>query len=145
MPGADAMQQQEVLVGFDGHESSRQPSGNFVAKVTQALGAKQHQQSKQAATSNQQHKQQQQQQQQEAESVVKSSSNALTVLERLQSLPWQRVDVSFQHAKMSFFAHNNIQVTRRWMNWEGAAVCEHLPKQLAIMEKDQCIQAFIAE
>lgn len=29
-----------------------------------------------------------------------------------------------------------LQVTRRWMNWEGEAVAQHLARQLAAMEKD---------
>ena len=71
----------------------------------------------------------------EAEDIVSSSANALKVLKRLQSLPWRRIDVSFQHSRLPFFAHNNIQVTRRWLNWEGSAVCQHLAEQFADMEK----------
>ena len=83
---------------------------------------------------------QQQQKQQKAGSTVSSSANALLVLRRLQSLPWRRIDVSFQHSSMPFFAHNHIQVTRKWLNWEGAPVCQHLAQQLADMEKDEFIQ-----
>ncbi|KAL0029171.1 hypothetical protein WJX79_000097 [Trebouxia sp. C0005] len=50
------------------------------------------------------------------------------------------IDVSFQHSSMPFFAHNHIQVTRKWLNWEGAPVCQHLAQQLADMEKDEFIQ-----
>ena len=87
--------------------------------------------------------QQQQQQQQEAADTVSSSPKALQVLRKLQTLPWRRIDVSFQQSSMPFFAHNHIQVTRKWLNWEGASVCEHLAKQLATMEKDQFIQGLI--
>ena len=87
--------------------------------------------------------QQQQQQQQEAADTVSSSPKALQVLRKLQTLPWRRVDVSFQQSSMPFFAHNHIQVTRKWLNWEGASVCQHLAKQLATMEKDQFIQELI--
>ena len=82
-------------------------------------------------------------QQHQAEEIVSSSADALRVLRKLQSLPWRRVDVSFQHSSLPFFAHNHIQVTRKWLNWEGAAVCEHLARQLADMEKDPCIQRLI--
>lgn len=78
--------------------------------------------------------------QQQAVDAVSSSANALHVLEKLQSLPWRRVDVSFQHSKLPFFAHNNIQVTRKWLNWEGAVVCQHLAQQFAVMEQTDCIQ-----
>ena len=85
------------------------------------------------------------QEQQQAVDAVSSSANALKVLEKLQSLPWRRIDVSFQHSKLSFFAHNNIQVTRKWLNWEGAVVCQHLAQQFATMEKDKCIQDLISQ
>jgi len=81
-----------------------------------------------------------QQKLQQAEDTVSSSANALLVLRRLQTLPWRRIDVSFQHSSMPFFAHNHIQVTRKWLNWEGAPVCQHLAQQLADMEKDEFIQ-----
>ena len=86
-----------------------------------------------------------QQDQQQAVDAVSSSANALQVLKKLQSLPWRRIDVSFQHSKLSFFAHNNIQVTRKWLNWEGAVVCQHLAQQFATMEKDKRIQQFISD
>ena len=86
-----------------------------------------------------------QQEQQQAVDAVSSSANALQVLKKLQSLPWRRIDVSFQHSKLSFFAHNNIQVTRKWLNWEGAVVCQHLAQQFATMEKYKCIQEFISD
>ena len=81
---------------------------------------------------------------QQAEDTVSSSANALQVLKRLQSLPWRRIDVSFQHSRLPFFAHNNIQVTRRWLNWEGSAVCQHLAMQFADMEKNERIQNLIS-
>lgn len=77
--------------------------------------------------------------QQQAVDAVSSSANALHVLKKLQSLPWRRIDVSFQHSKLPFFAHNNIQVTRKWLNWEGAVVCQHLAQQFAVMEQNDCI------
>lgn len=57
----------------------------------------------------------------------------LTLLMPLQELPWRRIDVSFQGARFGF-AHNNIQVTRRWLNFEGVAVPRHLAQQLQLME-----------
>ena len=80
------------------------------------------------------------QERQQAEDTVASSADALKVLKRLQSLPWRRTDCSFQHSKLPFFAHNHIQVTRKWLNWEGVAVCEHLAEQLAVMETNGHIQ-----
>jgi hypothetical protein len=43
------------------------------------------------------------------------------VLEHLQSLPWARIDCSWRDAKLSMFAHNHIQVTRGWLNFEVRA------------------------
>ena len=113
-----------------------------LADASQA-GSTQHQCSSEANAAPEtqsQSQSQQQQKQQKAESTVSSSANALLVLRRLQSLPWRRIDVSFQHSSMPFFAHNHIQVTRKWLNWEGAPVCQHLAQQLADMEKDEFIQ-----
>ncbi|KAG2451401.1 hypothetical protein HYH02_004001 [Chlamydomonas schloesseri] len=53
-------------------------------------------------------------------------------LERLQQLPWRRVDVSFAGAHMGT-AHNNIQATR-WTNTVGAGVLRHLRQHLEAME-----------
>lgn len=86
---------------------------------------------------------QQGQQQEAAEQTVESSRNALLILERLQTLPWRRIDVSFEGTSMPFFAHNHIQVTRKWLNWYGNAVCQHLAQQLADMEKDATVQELI--
>ena len=77
--------------------------------------------------------------QQQAVDTVSPLANALHVLQKLQSLPWRRIDVSFQHSKLPFFAHNHIQVTRKWLNWEGAVVCQHLAQQFAVMEKNEYI------
>lgn len=43
---------------------------------------------------------------------------AAVVLARLRSLPWARVDCAWRDAQVSMFAHNNIQVTRGWLNWD---------------------------
>ncbi len=113
-----------------------------LADASQA-GSMQHQCSSGADTAPEtqsQSQSQQQQKQQQAGDTVSSSANALLVLRRLQTLPWRRIDVSFQHSSMPFFAHNHIQVTRKWLNWEGAPVCQHLVQQLADMEKDEFIQ-----
>ncbi len=110
---------------------------------TSQAGPMQHQCSSEADTAPEtksQSQPQQQQKQQQAEDTVSSSANALLVLRRLQTLPWRRIDVSFQHSSMPFFAHNHIQVTRKWLNWEGAPVCQHLAQQLADMENDEFIQ-----
>ena len=51
-------------------------------------------------------------------------------------MPWRRIDVSFRGARFGF-AHNNIQVTRRWWNFEGEQVPRHLAQQIQLME--QCL------
>ena len=43
---------------------------------------------------------------------------AAVVLARLRSVPWSRVDCAWRDATVSVFAHNNIQVTRGWLNWD---------------------------
>ncbi|KAG2423781.1 hypothetical protein HXX76_015057 [Chlamydomonas incerta] len=59
---------------------------------------------------------------------------AEVMLRRLQRLPWRRIDVSFGGAKWGL-AHNNIQVTRRWMNFEGMAVAAHVAEQVVALEQ----------
>ncbi|GLI70839.1 hypothetical protein VaNZ11_015852, partial [Volvox africanus] len=60
---------------------------------------------------------------------------AEVMLRRLQRLPWRRIDVSFQGARLGF-AHNNIQVTRRWLNFEGITVAHHLARQVVALEAE---------
>jgi hypothetical protein len=52
---------------------------------------------------------------------------AAVVLARMRSVRWARVDCAWRDAQMSMFAHNNIQVTRGWLNWDvrpsRTAVC----------------------
>ncbi|KXZ40833.1 hypothetical protein GPECTOR_2047g1054 [Gonium pectorale] len=60
---------------------------------------------------------------------------AEVMLRRLQRLPWRRIDVSFRGATFGF-AHSNIQVTRRWMNFEGMAVATHVAQQVAALEAE---------
>ncbi len=74
------------------------------------------------------------------QSSVRGGRHGLYMLERLKRLPWRRIDVCFRDTSVPYFAHNNIQVTRKWLNWVGAAVCEHLAMQIAAMEKDERIQ-----
>jgi len=40
------------------------------------------------------------------------------VLQRLRSLGWARVDCAWRDARLGSFAHNHIQVTRGWLNFE---------------------------
>jgi hypothetical protein len=40
------------------------------------------------------------------------------VLARLRTLGWARVDCAWRDASFGMFAHNHIQVTRGWLNWE---------------------------
>eukprot|EP00878_Enallax_costatus_P041279 GHUV01047923.1.p2 GENE.GHUV01047923.1~~GHUV01047923.1.p2 ORF type:complete len:129 (-),score=41.41 GHUV01047923.1:384-770(-) len=64
------------------------------------------------------------------------SSPSLLSVAIPQELPWRRIDVSFRGARFGF-AHNNIQVTRRWWNFEGEQVPRHLAQQIQLME--QCL------
>ena len=80
-----------------------------LADASQA-GSMEHQCSSEASTAPGT-KSQSQLPQQQARDTVSSSANALLVLRRLQTLPWRRIDVSFQHSSMPFFAHNHIQAS----------------------------------
>jgi len=57
------------------------------------------------------------------------SKQVESMLQRLQQLSWRRIDVSFQGSLLPF-AHNHIQVTRRWLNWEGDSVAMHIAQLL---------------
>jgi hypothetical protein len=48
---------------------------------------------------------------QEAEETLQGSQDALTMLAKLQTLPWCRMDCSFKGTKFPYFAHNLVQVT----------------------------------
>jgi hypothetical protein len=56
------------------------------------------------------------------------------ILNRLQMLPWRRIDVSFAGCYVRI-AHNNIQITRQWINFEGRGVVEHLVETLNQYQK----------
>ena len=56
------------------------------------------------------------------------------MLQRLQALPFRRIDVCFGATLLPIMAHQNIQVQRRWVNWEGMPVARHVAEQLAAME-----------
>lgn len=71
----------------------------------------------------------------DAEKALRSSKDALYILERLQTLPWCRMDCSFKGTTFPYFAHNLIQVTREWLNWEGEAVVQDLAQHFAALEK----------
>lgn len=56
------------------------------------------------------------------------------MLERLQALPWRRVDVSFRGTSMPFFAHNLIQaclITRR-------CLCSTPPEHMQLEGTSKC-------
>ena len=57
----------------------------------------------------------------EAETVVAGSDATNAMLSSLQGLPWARVDCSWRGARVGVFAHNHIQVTRGWLNYEVCA------------------------
>ena len=47
---------------------------------------------------------------QEAEEAFEGNAMTMEMLERLQQLPWRRIDADFSATSMPFFAHNLIQV-----------------------------------
>jgi hypothetical protein len=51
------------------------------------------------------------------------SEKISAMLRSLQSLPWARIDCTWRAARVSVFAHNHIQVTRRWLNLEVCIIC----------------------
>lgn len=57
------------------------------------------------------------------------------MLERLQSLPWCRIDVSFKKKSVPFMAHTHIQVTRKWMDFVGISVAEHIAQRFVDLER----------
>ena len=70
----------------------------------------------------------------EAELTIEKSAAALHILEKLQTLPWCRIDTSFKSTLFPYFAHNLIQVTREWLNWEGEGVTQHLAQHFEALE-----------
>lgn len=54
----------------------------------------------------------------------------------MQRLSWRRIDTCFKGTSMPFFAHNLIQVTRVWINWEGRETCRHLASEFARLDRD---------
>ena len=50
-------------------------------------------------------------------------------------MPWCRMDCSFKGTTFPYFAHNLIQVTREWLNWEGEAVVQRLAEHFASLER----------
>ncbi|BDA45665.1 probable lipid droplet phospholipase 1 at N-terminal half [Coccomyxa sp. Obi] len=75
-----------------------------------------------------------------ADAALEESQRTLQMLARLQELPWRRIDVCFKGTSMPFFAHNLIQVTRKWLNWEGEAVAQHFAALFTEMETDPRVQ-----
>lgn len=55
------------------------------------------------------------------------AAQSAVVLQRLRVLGWSRVDCSWRDARLGAFAHNHIQVTRGWLNFE---VCDALARTL---------------
>lgn len=56
------------------------------------------------------------------------------MLSRLQSLPWCRIDVSFKKRSVPFCAHTHIQVTRKWMDFMGLSVADHISQRFVELE-----------
>lgn len=57
------------------------------------------------------------------------------MLARLRSLPWLRVDVSFRGVYVPILAHTHIQVTRRWIDYVGLSVVEHICRMMYRLEE----------
>lgn len=57
------------------------------------------------------------------------------MLDKLQSLPWCRIDVSFKKKSIPFMAHTHIQVTRKWMDFVGISVAEHIAQRFVDLEE----------
>lgn len=47
------------------------------------------------------------------------AAQSAVVLQRLRALGWARVDCAWRDARLGAFAHNHIQVTRGWLNFEA--------------------------
>lgn len=56
------------------------------------------------------------------------------MLYRLQSLPWCRIDVAFKSRSVPFMAHTHIQVTRKWIDFVGISVAEHIASRFVELE-----------
>ena len=56
------------------------------------------------------------------------------MLQRLQSMPWCRIDISFHGTFIPLLAHTHIQVTRRWIDAEGMPVVKHIADTYSKLE-----------
>lgn len=64
------------------------------------------------------------------------SRRVARMLDVLCTLPWRRIDVCFAPTLFPLsLAHNNIQVTRELLNFQGRRVPRHVAETLAEMEK----------
>lgn len=68
------------------------------------------------------------------EKLISNTEDVLHILHKLQALPWCRMDCSFQGTRFPYFAHNLIQVTREWINWEGENVVQKVAEHFAALE-----------
>ncbi|CAL5220186.1 g2158 [Coccomyxa viridis] len=80
----------------------------------------------------------------EEEEEFEGSEATMEMLQTLQKLPWRRIDADFSATSMPFFAHNLIQVTRKWLNWEGVASVQHIAALIEEMEEDPRVQHALA-
>lgn len=55
-------------------------------------------------------------------------------LESLKELSWRRIDVCFGGGVLPLLAHQNLQVQREWLNFDGKETMKHLVAQLQAME-----------
>ena len=72
--------------------------------------------------------------------LVSPSRTESVMLRNLNSMPWRRVHVDFKETVVPLLAHNHIQVTRRWLNWEGEEFVKEVVKH--ILELEQSWKAF---
>jgi hypothetical protein len=65
-----------------------------------------------------------------ADAAQAAEPHAAAMLDSLASLGWRRVDACFKGTRLPFTAHNLIQATRLWMNWEGVDHVDHVVREL---------------
>lgn len=67
--------------------------------------------------------------------LVSPTRTESVMLRNLNSMPWRRVHVDFKETVVPLLAHNHIQVTRRWLNWEGEEFVKEVVKHILELEE----------
>lgn len=70
-----------------------------------------------------------------ADAAQAATPHALEMLDSLAALGWRRVDACFKGARLPL-AHNLIQATRWWLNWEGYDHVDHFVRELVEVDKE---------